>query len=203
MASTCCWHGKTYAKLPTKAATAGGFRTLLRSRRPQNYVTKVRAAFINFSRTLGCCLKLNFGQCPDIMAAAAPPGHFGERGARPDGCDAWRKSPDAGSLKRLRACRKDPTKRRVRRRFGRPPTRPCCRQSSSWTSRLTTMSSLAAASGLSYGTAFRAIEGLVANSLIVRRSRTATGRSFSLHPSSELLRRWQLFAGHTRRLCLT
>ena len=66
--------------------------------------------------------------------------------------------------------------------------------------RLTTMSSLAAASGLSYGTAFRAIEGLVANSLIVRRPRTATGRSFSLHPSSELLRRWQLFAGHTRRL---
>ncbi|WP_299742965.1 extracellular solute-binding protein [Devosia sp.] len=66
--------------------------------------------------------------------------------------------------------------------------------------RLTTMSSLAAASGLSYGTAFRAIEGLVAESLIVRRSRTATGRSFSLHPSSDLLRRWQLFAGHTRRL---
>ncbi|MDB5622233.1 MAG: hypothetical protein JWR39_796 [Devosia sp.] len=66
--------------------------------------------------------------------------------------------------------------------------------------RLTTMSSLAAASGLSYGTAFRCIEGLVASGLIVRRCRTATGRSFSLHPSSELLRRWQLFAGHTRRL---
>lgn len=66
--------------------------------------------------------------------------------------------------------------------------------------RLTTMSSLATASGLSYGTAFRAIEGLVANGLIVKRSRTATGRSFSMHPSSELLRRWQLFAGHTRRL---
>ncbi|MVS98947.1 extracellular solute-binding protein [Devosia marina] len=66
--------------------------------------------------------------------------------------------------------------------------------------RLTTMSSLAAASGLSYGTAFRAIEGLVADGFLVRRTRTATGRSFSLHPTSELLRRWQLFAGHTRRL---
>ncbi|KKC33903.1 hypothetical protein WH91_06120 [Devosia psychrophila] len=66
--------------------------------------------------------------------------------------------------------------------------------------RLTTMACLAAASGLSYGTAFRAIEGLIGSGLIVRRPRTATGRSFSLHPSSELLRRWQLFAGHTRRL---
>lgn len=66
--------------------------------------------------------------------------------------------------------------------------------------RLTTMSSLAAASGLSYGTAFRTIEGLVTEGFLVRRPRTATGRSFSLHPSSELLRRWQLFAGHTRRL---
>jgi multiple sugar transport system substrate-binding protein len=66
--------------------------------------------------------------------------------------------------------------------------------------RLTTMSSLAAASGLSYGTAFRVIDGLIDNGFLVRRTRTATGRSFSLHPSSELLRRWQLFAGHIRRL---
>lgn len=66
--------------------------------------------------------------------------------------------------------------------------------------RLTTMSSLAAASGLSYGTAFRTIEGLIAEGILVRRPRTTTGRSFSLHPSSELLRRWQIFAGHTRRL---
>lgn len=66
--------------------------------------------------------------------------------------------------------------------------------------RLTTMSSLATASGLSYGTAFRAIEGLVEDGLIVRRPRTTTGRSFSMHPSSELLRRWQLFNGHTHRL---
>ncbi|WP_461383736.1 ABC transporter substrate-binding protein [Devosia indica] len=66
--------------------------------------------------------------------------------------------------------------------------------------RLSTMSSLATASGLTYGTAFRAIEGLIAEGILVRRPRTTTGRSFSLHPSSELLRRWQLFDGHTRRL---
>jgi multiple sugar transport system substrate-binding protein len=60
--------------------------------------------------------------------------------------------------------------------------------------RLVTMSSLAAASGLSYGTALRTIEGMFADGLIVKRERTATGRSHSLHPSPALLMRWNSFA---------
>jgi multiple sugar transport system substrate-binding protein len=66
--------------------------------------------------------------------------------------------------------------------------------------RLTTRSSLAAGSGLSYGTAFRAIDGLIESGAIVRRERTATGKSYSLHPSSDLLRRWQEFARVARLL---
>ncbi len=59
---------------------------------------------------------------------------------------------------------------------------------------LVTSSSLAAASGLSYGTAHRTIEDLVARGLIARRLRTASGRSHSLHPSAKLLARWRQFA---------
>jgi len=59
---------------------------------------------------------------------------------------------------------------------------------------LVTGSSLAAASGLSYGTAYRTIEDLVARGLIARRLRTASGRSNSLHPSAKLLALWRQFA---------
>lgn len=59
---------------------------------------------------------------------------------------------------------------------------------------LVTSSSLAAASGLSYGTAQRTIEDLGARGFIVRRVRNATGRSQSLHPSADLLARWRQFA---------
>jgi multiple sugar transport system substrate-binding protein len=59
---------------------------------------------------------------------------------------------------------------------------------------LVTSSSLAAASGLSYGTALRTIEDLVDRGLIVRRARTASGRSQSLHPSAQLLAKWRHFA---------
>lgn len=69
-----------------------------------------------------------------------------------------------------------------------------------FTGRLTTMATLTAASGLSYGTAVRAIEEMLASGLIVKRPRTGTGKSFSLHPSTELLRRFQLFARAARRL---
>lgn len=66
--------------------------------------------------------------------------------------------------------------------------------------RLTTMSSLAQGSGLSYSTAYRAIEDMTSEGLIVRRERTATGRSFSLHPSEVLLSRWQAFSLSTRQM---
>ena len=59
---------------------------------------------------------------------------------------------------------------------------------------LVTSSSLAAASGLTYGTALRTIEDLRARGLIVLRARTASGRSQSLHPSAGLLARWRQFA---------
>lgn len=59
---------------------------------------------------------------------------------------------------------------------------------------LVTSSSLAAASGLSYGTALRTIDDLDARGLLVRRERTSSGRSHSLHPSAALLARWREFA---------
>jgi multiple sugar transport system substrate-binding protein len=62
--------------------------------------------------------------------------------------------------------------------------------------RLVTRVSLAAASGLSYGTAMRMIDDMLGRGLIVTRPRTATGKSFSLHPSAELLSRWHRFAQH-------
>jgi multiple sugar transport system substrate-binding protein len=60
--------------------------------------------------------------------------------------------------------------------------------------RLVTSSSLAAASGLSYGTAIRTIEKMCKDKLILKRPRTPTGKSVSLHPSGELLARWHSFA---------
>lgn len=60
--------------------------------------------------------------------------------------------------------------------------------------RLVTRVSLVAASGLSYGTAMRMIDDMIAQGLVVTRPRTATGKSFSLHPSKELLARWHRFA---------
>lgn len=66
--------------------------------------------------------------------------------------------------------------------------------SSHFDGQLVTSSSLAAASGLSYGTAQRTIDDLGARGFIVRRVRNASGRSQSLHPSADLLARWRQFA---------
>ena len=60
--------------------------------------------------------------------------------------------------------------------------------------RLVTSSSLAAASGLSYGTAIRTMARMEHEGLITRRARTASGKSASLHPSADLLARWHAFA---------
>ncbi len=56
--------------------------------------------------------------------------------------------------------------------------------------RLETASSLIAVSGLSHGTAYRTIERMIEEGLITKRPRTRTGKSFSLHPSSQLIERW-------------
>ena len=53
--------------------------------------------------------------------------------------------------------------------------------------RLTTVTSLAASSGVPYATAMRRIEEMLEAGLIVRRPRTRTGKSFSLHPSQALI----------------
>ncbi|SHG22821.1 multiple sugar transport system substrate-binding protein [Kaistia soli DSM 19436] len=66
--------------------------------------------------------------------------------------------------------------------------------------RLTTPTSLARASGLTHGTAIRTIGELLLHGLIVRRPRTETGRSFSLHPSTELLARWYGLAKEMRAI---
>jgi multiple sugar transport system substrate-binding protein len=65
---------------------------------------------------------------------------------------------------------------------------------------LTTSSALAAASGQSYGTALRSIAGMTRRGLIVKRRRTATGRTYSLHPTALLLGQWEIFARRTRIL---
>jgi multiple sugar transport system substrate-binding protein len=66
--------------------------------------------------------------------------------------------------------------------------------------RLTTSSSLAAGSGLSYGTAMRTIERMKTRGLILERPRTESGKSVSLHPSAKLLEQWQGYATQCRIL---
>jgi multiple sugar transport system substrate-binding protein len=60
--------------------------------------------------------------------------------------------------------------------------------------KLTTSSSLAQSSGLTYGTAIRAISAIEKRELLIRRPRTVTGKSFSLHPSEKLIHEWQEYA---------
>lgn len=57
-----------------------------------------------------------------------------------------------------------------------------------------TTSSAVAESGMSYGSAMRMIDRLRASDLVMIRPRTRSGRSFSLHPADELLRRWSLLS---------
>jgi len=66
--------------------------------------------------------------------------------------------------------------------------------------KLTTSSSLAQSSGLTYGTAIRAINDIESRGLIMRRARTVTGKSFSLHPSEKLIQEWQEYARRVHSL---
>ena len=65
--------------------------------------------------------------------------------------------------------------------------------------RLVTSTALAAASGMPFATAMRAIHAMWRRGLVVKRPRTSTGRSFSLHPSAALLARWQDYAARLRK----
>ncbi len=53
---------------------------------------------------------------------------------------------------------------------------------------------------MTYGTALRAIAECRTRGLIVKRPRTPTGKSFSLHPSPQLLHAWQEYARRARSL---
>ena len=66
--------------------------------------------------------------------------------------------------------------------------------------KLCTSSSVASASGLSYGTAMRALASIEERGLLVKRPKTATGKSFSLHPTPKLILEWQEFARRSRAL---
>ena len=64
--------------------------------------------------------------------------------------------------------------------------------------KLTTTSYLANISGLGYGTAIRAINSIEERGLLIRRPRTKTGKSFSLHPTEKLINEWQEYARRVR-----
>ncbi|QOR40389.1 extracellular solute-binding protein [Billgrantia diversa] len=66
--------------------------------------------------------------------------------------------------------------------------------------RLTTPTSLADASGLSYGTAKRGIESIMARGLILSRPRTKSGKTVSLHPSSLMIEEWETYAHRIKAL---
>ncbi len=65
-----------------------------------------------------------------------------------------------------------------------------------------TASSLVAAAGVPYATARRRMEELFAWGMIEQRPRTRSGKSFTLHPSSELLQKWAQFSDRVQRLAL-
>ncbi|TYC64271.1 extracellular solute-binding protein [Rhodobacterales bacterium] len=63
-----------------------------------------------------------------------------------------------------------------------------------------TPTSLIGASGVPYATANRRMKEMIDCGLIEQRARTSTGKSFSLHPSAEMLEAWTQFSGRIRRL---
>lgn len=63
-----------------------------------------------------------------------------------------------------------------------------------------TVTSLAAAAPTPYATTMRRIDKMVAQGLIVRRPRSKTGKSFSLHPSQKLIDAWYDYARRVKRV---
>ena len=60
--------------------------------------------------------------------------------------------------------------------------------------RLLTVSSLALAAGVPYGTAMRRIGDLIEEGFLIKRARSKSGKSFSIHPSRELISEFESFA---------
>jgi multiple sugar transport system substrate-binding protein len=63
-----------------------------------------------------------------------------------------------------------------------------------------TPSSLTAAAGVPYATAVRRLNEMLETGMIEQRPRTRTGKSFTLHPSAELIEQWLQMCGRIRRL---
>ncbi|QMU58082.1 MAG: extracellular solute-binding protein [Boseongicola sp.] len=68
------------------------------------------------------------------------------------------------------------------------------------TGKLTTSTSLAQSSGMSYGTAIRSMASIEDRGLLLRRPRTSSGKSYSLHPSDKLIQEWQEYARRVHAL---
>lgn len=66
-----------------------------------------------------------------------------------------------------------------------------------------TPTSLIGASQVPYATANRRLKEMVEAELIEQRPRTKSGKSFSMHPSEELLEKWVQMSGRVRRLAVT
>jgi multiple sugar transport system substrate-binding protein len=66
--------------------------------------------------------------------------------------------------------------------------------------KVTTLTSLISASRAPYATANRRVRDMIDAGLIEQRSRTKTGKSFSMHPSNQLLEQWSQLSGRVRRL---
>lgn len=60
--------------------------------------------------------------------------------------------------------------------------------------RQSTQTTLINASGLTYGTALRVLQDLVDRGVIIKRTRTKTGKSFSLHPSPNHIKQWKVLS---------
>ncbi len=63
-----------------------------------------------------------------------------------------------------------------------------------------TPSSLTAAAGVPYATAVRRLNEMLQAGMIEQRPRTRTGKSFTLHPSAELIENWTQMCGRIKRL---
>ena len=66
--------------------------------------------------------------------------------------------------------------------------------------RTVTSSSLVAAAGVPYATAMRKLSDMQTSGLIEQRPRTRTGRSFSLHPSAEMIQHWTQMGDRIQRI---
>ncbi len=66
--------------------------------------------------------------------------------------------------------------------------------------RMETPSSLIDGSGLARGTAHRLIEDMVAREMIVKRPRTRSGKTFSLHPTEQMIKAWMDYVRRVKSL---